>query len=177
MTVPSRSPRRIAELVAASGLRVTPQRTALLHLLVSEGGHLTADELHRLASVDLAGLSATSIYKSLHSLRDVGLVREVVVGAGAVRYDANLGEPHHHRVCRLCGRVDDVACAAESQAACLNMHDLDSFEVERVELVYHGTCAGCRTAADGARRPRVAEHLSAASPIADKPEAKEGSHA
>jgi Fur family transcriptional regulator, stress-responsive regulator len=134
---------RLSALMAGARLRVTPQRVALMHLLVHEGGHLTADELYQRARLEMPGLSATSIYKSLHALRDAGLVRELSVGGGALRYDANVGPRHHHRVCRECGRVEDVPCGSES-APCVAEHDLGGFEPDDVELIYRGLCAACQ---------------------------------
>lgn len=136
----------VVRLVGGTRLRVTPQRVALLRLLLREGGHLTADELHRQAEGELPGLSATSIYKSLHALRDAGLVREVNVGTGAVRYDANVGRQHHHRVCRRCARIDDVACPSGRDGACVAGHDLGGFRAEHVDVVYRGLCAACAAA-------------------------------
>jgi Fe2+ or Zn2+ uptake regulation protein len=138
----------VAQLVSQTRLRVTPQRVVLLRLLLREGGHLTADELHRRAEPELPGLSPTSIYKSLRALRDAGLVREVTVGNGAVRYDANVGQQHHHRVCRRCGRVDDVACPSDLGGACVAGHDLGAFRAEQVDVIYRGLCSVCQPTPD-----------------------------
>ena len=134
----------LSALVAGAGLRVTPQRLALLELLLAEHGHLSADDLYRRARVRLPGLSATSIYKTLHALQEAGLVREVHVGPGPVRYDPRLGHRHHHRICRACGRVEDVPCPLGPDGACVVGHDLGDFAVDQVEVTYRGLCADCR---------------------------------
>lgn len=134
----------LPELVAKAGLRVTPQRLALLELLVGQGGHLTADELYQRARAAFPGLSATSIYKSLHALSAAGLIREVHVGTGPLRYDATVGRRHHHRVCRTCGRVDDVACPASPDTECVAQHDLGRFVADQVEVTYRGLCGDCQ---------------------------------
>lgn len=138
----------LAVLLVAAGLRVTPQRLVLLGLLLDEGGHPSADDLYRRARERLPGLSATSIYKTLHALQDAGLVREVHAGSGPVRFDGP-GQRHHHRRCRACGRIDDVPCSA---ADCVAGHPLGGgFAVERVEVTFHGCCAACRGAAAAGR--------------------------
>jgi Fe2+ or Zn2+ uptake regulation protein len=134
-------PSRLAE----AGLRVTPQRLALLDLLIEERGHLTADDLYRRARATIPGLSATSIYKSLHALREAGLVREVHVRAGPVRYDANVGRQHHHCVCRRCGRVDDVPCSSAATGGCVVPHEFGDYLVDQVEVTYRGLCAACQS--------------------------------
>ena len=132
-------------LLAGAGLRVTPQRLALLELLLAGRGHLSADDLYRRARVRLPGLSATSIYKTLHALQEAGLVREVHVGPGPVRYDAGLGHRHHHRICRACGRIEDVPCPVGPDGACVLGHDLGDFTADQVEVTYRGRCVACRT--------------------------------
>jgi Fur family ferric uptake transcriptional regulator len=131
-------------MLAQAGLRVTPQRLALLEHQMDEGGHLSADDLYRRVRGSLPGLSATSIYKTLHALQEAGLVREVHVGGGPVRYDADGGQHHHHRVCRSCGAVDDVPCLAGAGGGCLAEHDLGGFGVEQVEITYRGRCVRCQ---------------------------------
>jgi Fur family transcriptional regulator, stress-responsive regulator len=137
----------LAAILNSSGLRVTPQRLVLLGLLLREGGHFTVDDLYQRARPTLPGLSPTSLYKSLHSLQRVGLVREVHVGAGPVRYDAGVKARHHHQVCRLCGRVEDVPCASEESVACVVQHEVGDFQVEQVELTYRGICRECQVSA------------------------------
>ena len=136
----------LAGLLVDAGLRVTPQRLVLLDLLLAAGGHLSADDLYRRARGSLPGLSATSIYKTLHALQEAGLVREVHVGAGPVRYDAGPGQRHHHRVCRACGKIEDVPCSAD---ACVAGHELDGFAAEQVEVTFRGLCSDCLDAPVG----------------------------
>jgi Fur family ferric uptake transcriptional regulator len=119
----------------------------LLDLLLREGGHFTVDDLYQRARPTLPALSPTSLYKSLHSLQQVGLVREVQVGAGPIRYDAGLKSRHHHQVCRLCGRVEDVPCASEGPTACVIQHEIGAFQVEQIELTYRGICSECQVGA------------------------------
>jgi Fe2+ or Zn2+ uptake regulation protein len=135
----------LAALLGEAGLRVTPQRLVLLELLLDPGGHPSAEDLHRRARERLPGLSATSIYKTLHALQDAGLVREVHVGSGPVRFDGPV-ERHHHRVCRVCGRLEDVTCPAPSDG-CVAGHTLGGgFAVEHVEVTFRGLCEACHAA-------------------------------
>lgn len=140
----------LAALLGDAGLRVTPQRLVLLGLLLDEGGHPSAEDLHRRARERLPGLSATSIYKTLHALQDAGLVREVHVGSGPVRFDGPV-DRHHHRVCRACGRLADVPCSAPTDG-CVAGHVLsDGFALEQVEVTFYGLCADCRVAGTAGR--------------------------
>ncbi|MGL4742999.1 MAG: Fur family transcriptional regulator, partial [Dermatophilaceae bacterium] len=67
--------------------------------------------------------------------------------AGSVaRYEARVGDNHHHVVCRGCGTIADVDCATGS-TPCLTASDDHGFAIDEAEVVYWGTCAACAAAA------------------------------
>jgi hypothetical protein len=49
---------------------------------------------------------------------------------------------HHHLICRVCGRVVDVDCAAGS-APCLTAADDMGYEIDEAEIAYWGRCPDC----------------------------------
>ena len=95
-------------LLRARGLRVTEPRIAVLAYLASTDRHPTAEDVETAVNADGPVLSRASVYNVLHSLARAGLVTGMSVKDGATRYDAHVA-PHHHLVCRACGRVEDVA--------------------------------------------------------------------
>ncbi len=94
-------------LLRARGLRVTEPRVAVLAYLASTDRHPTAEDVETAVNADGPVLSRASVYNVLHSLTRAGLVAGMSVKDGAARYDAHVA-PHHHLVCRTCGRVEDV---------------------------------------------------------------------
>ena len=60
------------------------------------------------------------------------------------RYEARVGDNHHHVVCRSCGVIADVDCAV-GEAPCLTPSDGLGFEIDEAEVVYWGLCAACTT--------------------------------
>ena len=58
------------------------------------------------------------MYDVLRALTDAGLVRRIQPAGSVVRYEARVGDNHHHLVCRSCGDVVDVDCAV-GEAPCL----------------------------------------------------------
>jgi Fur family transcriptional regulator, stress-responsive regulator len=136
-----------ADRIRAAGLRVTPQRRAILGAFASDSaGHLTADEVYERARSGLPELARATVYNALGELVRGGLLR-AVEGFGAVRYDSNLDESHHHFRCRSCGRLFDVHPRAAEQI------ELDDgrFKVERVQVLLEGSCPECaRSVAAGA---------------------------
>ncbi len=123
------------------GLRVTQPRVAVLACLASSDRHPTAEEVgtavHRLVPTT----ARASIYNVLHSLRDAGLVAELVFEDAVVRYDANVGR-HHHFVCTSCGAVEDVPWDALPPVPRRKLPGGQSVESYAVTL--RGRCTGCR---------------------------------
>ncbi len=106
-----RTTERIVQQLKARGLRVTPQRFAVYANLLQRQDHPTAEQL--LADLNQVGpvSSQATVYNSLQALREAGLVREVLLEEGVVRYDANMA-PHHHFRCRQCGHIEDIDWSA-----------------------------------------------------------------
>jgi Fe2+ or Zn2+ uptake regulation protein len=133
-----------ASRIRAAGLRVTPQRRAILGVFAGgPNGHLTADEVYERARRTVPEIARATVYNALGELVRAGLLRSVE-GFGAVRYDSNLDESHHHFRCLSCGRLYDVYPRAAEQ---IELDD-DLFTVERVQVLLEGTCPTC---AQGAR--------------------------
>jgi Fe2+ or Zn2+ uptake regulation protein len=126
----------------AAGLRVTPQRRAILAAFgPGATGHLTADQVYERARVNVPELARATVYNALGELVRAGLLR-AVEGFGAVRYDSNLDSSHHHFRCLSCDRLFDVHPRAADQI------DLDDgrFAVDRVQVLLEGTCPQCASA-------------------------------
>ena len=92
----------------AAGLRPTKQRIALGSLLFDgRDRHVTAEALHDEVRRAGANVSLATVYNTLHQFTDAGLLREVVVNAGASHFDTNVG-PHHHLYYSDTGELHDV---------------------------------------------------------------------
>jgi Fur family ferric uptake transcriptional regulator len=139
---PSSTPAR-GRLVDA-GLRVTAPRLAVLEALDSTQGHVTADEVRRAVVARIGTLSVQAAYDVLGALSLAGLIRCIETPGHPARYEARVGDNHHHFVCRLCGTTIDVDCAT-GVAPCLAPHALPrGFDVDEAEVTYWGTCPDCK---------------------------------
>ena len=134
-------PEPLKVLLRERGLRVTEPRVAVLSYLASTDRHPTAEEVEAAVNADGRILSRASVYNVLHSLTRVGLVAGLSVRDGAARYDAHVG-PHHHLVCRSCGRVEDVAWEDFGVAARGVLPD--GRPVRTLSLTLDGVCTDCR---------------------------------
>jgi Fur family peroxide stress response transcriptional regulator len=123
------------------GLRVTEPRVAVLAYLASTDRHPTAEEVELAVNADGPVLSRASVYNVLHSLSRVGLVAGMSVQEGPARYDAHVA-PHHHLVCRSCGRVEDVAW--EDFGVAERGVLPDGRAVRPLSLTLDGLCVDCK---------------------------------
>lgn len=138
-----------------SGLRVTKQRVAVIHAL-AEAPHSGADAVLSRVRADVGQVSTQAVYDVLHTLTDRGLVRRIQPAGSSARYELRVGDNHHHVVCRGCGAVSDIDCAAGS-APCLDPSGLDrsapGFVVDEAEVTYWGVCPTCSTDTDTVTAP------------------------
>jgi len=128
-------------LLRGHGLHVTPQRLAVLRVLAASP-HSTADDIHRRVRAELGAVSRQAVYDVLAVLTDRRLVRRIEPAGSPARYEDRVGDNHHHLVCRSCGRLVDVDCAAGT-APCLSPADAAGYEIDEAEVVYWGRCGDC----------------------------------
>lgn len=126
------------------GQRVTSQRVVIHRLLTERDQHLTAEQVHDAVAERLPGTSLPTVYATLELLEELGLVRRVSTGSGAVLFDSRVA-PHAHTVCRVCGATADVDSAAVPADA-LRRARAAGFTPDHAQLVIRGICAACASA-------------------------------
>jgi Fur family transcriptional regulator, stress-responsive regulator len=134
----------LAAMLRTAGLRVTGPRLAVL-AAVFQTPHLDVDSIaSHVRRGDLGKVSTQAVYDVLRALVTAGLVRRLEPAGSPTRYEARVGDNHHHLVCRTCGRVVDVDCTTGS-APCLQPSDGAGFIVDEAEVTYWGRCPDCAT--------------------------------
>lgn len=130
----------IIQQLQSKGLRVTPQRAAVYANLLARTDHPTVEEILSDLNSDLPVSSKATVYSALTALREVGLVREVLLQEGVTRYDANTGRHHHFR-CRVCGAIEDVMWEAFHSPIAEQLRS--GLQVETYEVTVYGVCDRC----------------------------------
>lgn len=128
----------------AAGLKVTPQRLAIVECLAGDATHPTAQEVHERLRDRFPTMSVATVYNTLSALDSVGYCLRLDMG-GAIRFDPNV-QAHDHAVCARCGAIRDVAITQTQGSETLGCA-LPGFWVDRVERIYRGVCAQCAAAA------------------------------
>ena len=132
-------PDMIKESLAASGLRSTPQRYAVMVFLMKQAGHPTAAEIFEAVNRIDPRSSRATIYNNLRDLVEAGLVREVAMEGRAARFDAK-GMRHHHFICDRCGNVEDLEWYDVPRPAA---GSLGKRVLRECELIFRGLCTKC----------------------------------
>lgn len=144
-STPFPSPADERELVQAlrrRGLRITPQRLAILAIVRASSGHLTAEDIYRQVGQRFPGVNLTTVYRTLQWLHEQGLVHPFLVDFEQTRYEYHGGSSHHHLVCRSCAAVIEIgeeALDALRQA----LMERYGFEAAPAHLAIPGRCAAC----------------------------------
>ena len=131
----------VVTMLKAVGLRVTPQRDAILRHILVYRGHSSADDIYRSIHERWPNISVSTVYNTLKSFSEAGLVKEIKFGDGASLFDANT-YPHHHMLCVQCGQLTDFYLP--------EMPDLTSvakelcFQIDECQLEVRGVCAKCQ---------------------------------
>jgi Fur family ferric uptake transcriptional regulator len=130
----------------ARGLRVTAPRTAVLQVLddaARRHEHLATAEVAGQVRERLGTVSLQAVYDCLDVLVAAGLARRIEPAGSPARFEARVGDNHHHVVCRKCGTIEDVDCAI-GERPCLDPNVSHGFDVDEAEVTFWGLCPACR---------------------------------
>ena len=151
MMDPMRTPEELTDVFRASGRKVTAQRQCIFRILQGDETHPSAEAVHAAACREMETISLKTVYQTLHDLAELGEIAVLDVGTGMTRFDPNVDDPHHHLVCRRCGKVRDLAVDFDHLSVPAGA--AQGYEVSSAEVVFRGLCADCRPATRARRTP------------------------
>ena len=88
-------------------LKITPQRLEIFRAIAASDAHPTAEEIHAKIIEKMPAVSLDTVYRTLSTLQENGIISKVEVLDDSARFDANL-QRHHHLICVKCKKVEDV---------------------------------------------------------------------
>ncbi|NET38861.1 MAG: transcriptional repressor [Cyanothece sp. SIO1E1] len=134
------------------GYRLTPQRQMVLNIFqtLPRGQHLSAEELHKILRQKQQRTSLSTVYRTLHLMAYMGLLRELELAEGHKHYELNRPSPehHHHLVCVQCLQTiefknDAITEIGAKQAKVEGHYLLDC------QLTVYGLCPNCTQSRPG----------------------------
>lgn len=131
----------LEQILRGAGLRVTRPRLAVL-AAVHDNPHADTDQLIGTVRDGSGTVSHQAVYDVLRVLTSAGLVRRIQPAGSVARYEARVGDNHHHVVCRSCGTIADADCAL-GEAPCLTASHDHGFAIDEADVIYWGLCPDC----------------------------------
>lgn len=125
------------------GLAVTHQRQVIFEALTKTPGHPTSEDVYTRVKQAIPSMSLATVYKTLHTFVEHGILRELSPLHGSLRMDWNTNE-HHHLVCTRCKKVMDIDLDDEGLRRIQARQRLPrGFKLQRVAVEVQGLCATC----------------------------------
>jgi Fe2+/Zn2+ uptake regulation proteins len=126
----------LAQKLADSGLRATPQREVVYSVLLKKRDHPTADEVFARVKPDLPTISLATVYNCLETLVQCDLVRAVNFERGPTRYCPNL-QPHAHFHDEQTGKTHDIDLPPEVLQKVSSVLPR-GYDAKSVEIIFRG---------------------------------------
>lgn len=133
----------IQEIFREKGIKLTPQRLGVYSYLCNTNTHPSTDEIYKNIHADYPSMSLATVYKTLKTLTEKGLIQELNVGEGNFRYDANT-KAHAHIQCLACKRVDDLKTDIELDFILDKVKDCTDYNIVYPQLYLYGYCSECQ---------------------------------
>ena len=133
---------RVIKRLREEGLKVTPQRIAIVRYLEDNNRHPCIEQIHRDVSRSFPTLSLATVYNTMDTLEKIREVRPITINAERKYYEPS-SVPHHHVLCGECGKVHDVH--ADFMGMLQIPKELaDRFHIHEADILLKGICSGCR---------------------------------
>ncbi|WP_373284371.1 peroxide-responsive transcriptional repressor PerR [Virgibacillus oceani] len=142
MAVSEQKLREAIDTLKESGVRITPQRHAVLEYLLNSMIHPTADEIYKALESKFPNMSVATVYNNLRVLKEIGLVRELTYGDSSSRFDYNTTK-HYHIICEECGKIVDFHYPSLDEVESL-AEQVTGFEVSHHRMEIYGKCDSCK---------------------------------
>ena len=137
-------------LLRSKGLRMTPQRRAIVTEVLRTNGHISPSAIARTVQGEMPGVNASTVYRTLTLLEEVGVLSHSHLEAGAEYHKAEEAE-HVHLTCAHCGKDDSLSMREAG-----SLHDLirrhHGFEADLTHFAITGLCSSCADADAGTAR-------------------------
>jgi Fur family transcriptional regulator, peroxide stress response regulator len=123
--------------------RITPQRLAVIRILVTSRAHPSADQVYEKVRQQVPSISLATIYKTANLLKKLGELNELDMGDGSSRFDGFNPIPHPHVVCLECHSVMDIDSESLNPLA-RKIAAQTGYKIKSHRLDFFGLCPRCQ---------------------------------
>lgn len=128
-------------LLKEHSLKVTPQRVGIMQI-IGNTGHISIEDLFDKIRKRFSNISLATLYKNIHAMIDVTLLKEVKIPNGKSKYEITKAQ-HSHMVCKECHKVEDIELELDGLVA--KASQLSGYTFEENTFVLSGICPECRS--------------------------------
>jgi Fur family transcriptional regulator, peroxide stress response regulator len=129
------------KLLKENGLKITPQRKAIMKYIATSQSHPTADEIFKSLTNKLPNLTNVTVYNNLKCLKKYGIINELTFGYFSSRYEWKSSH-HYHVVCKSCGKICDFNYPRMTDIE-LYAKKRSGFNITRHLFQIYGACSDC----------------------------------
>jgi len=132
-----------AQVLKEMGYRLTPQRMMVVEALHDSEQHVSAEDLFARVKAKYPYANISTVYRTLELLKELGLVNEIALGDGCVRFHPAEKGRHHHLVCQKCHKIIDLP---EAELAPLEdiLSEKHRFKADLKHTAVFGLCDRCQ---------------------------------
>jgi len=138
---------RIEDLVTRlreQGLRLTPQRMAVLKTIIGSNKHLSAEEIYALVRVDYPMIGLATVYKTVAMLKEMGEIVAINFNNEGTRYDGSGRAPHPHFICTCCNCILDIEDEGLEKLPG-ELAAKTGYKITDYRLDFFGICQNCQS--------------------------------
>lgn len=140
------------------GFRLTSQRQEILSIfqVLPQGQHLSAVELHVILQKNDSRIGLSTVYRTLHVMTHMGILRELELAEEHKKYELNLPKPgqHHHLVCVQCNRTLEFENSFVTQIG-VKQAEMAGYQLLDCQLTIFGICPFAIEAGWGKSLPKT----------------------
>jgi len=128
----------LIKILQSKNIQPSHQRIKILEVLVKNKDHMNVNMIYDELSKEIPTISKTTVYNTLNTLVEKGLVHCLTITPEEMRYDYET-KPHHHLLCKRCGRIIDVNVRCTYAEAM----EIEGHSIEEIEGYFKGICKEC----------------------------------
>jgi len=133
---------QFSDRLRKQGYRLTPQRLAILQILIDSGGHLSPQQVFEQARELTPGITEPTVYRTLSFLSEEGILMPTHEASGSLVYEV-ASDLHHHLVCRSCGESLEIEHAA-LETLYKTLRKQTGYALDDRHITLFGLCPGCQ---------------------------------
>ncbi len=136
---------RFIDTLRRAGLRVTTQRIAVCEFLAKTRSHPTPSQVYEAVQQVHPEISQATVYNTLNTLRDLGVIVEISAGTEHTHYETDLS-PHVNLICLRCHEVSDLQDNLAPDILMDSIFQNTGFRATTLQVQVSGFCLACQQA-------------------------------